>query len=97
MEKGRLSGTATVTFASLSAPLTELSLDAARLDVQKVERDGRALEFRVDPKTWTLDVALGAPVELGKSATVRIAYSCQPRVGMYFFPAVAGKPAQAWN
>ncbi len=97
MVKEEIAGTATITFQSLREPLATLSLDAARLDVSKVERDGKSLEFRVDPKAWKLDIALGEPVASGQSATVRIAYSCQPRVGMYFFPAAHGRQAQAWN
>src|SRR5262249_44345335 len=50
MAKEEIAGTATITFASLRAPLTTLSLDAARLDVSRVERDGRTLEFKIDPK-----------------------------------------------
>ncbi len=95
--KEEISGTATITFQSLRAPLSELSLDAARLDVKKVERDGKPLEFKVDPKAFKLDVALGAPVALGQSATVRIDYACRPKVGMYFFPPSGKAAAQAWN
>jgi aminopeptidase N len=99
MAKEEITGTATITFQSLRDPLPRLSLDAARLDIQKVERDGRALEFQIDPKTskWKLDIALGEPVAAGKSATVRIAYACRPKVGMYFFPAAHGRSPQAWN
>jgi aminopeptidase N len=97
MAKEEIAGTATITFESLREPLTELSLDAALLDVRKVERDGRTLQFAVDPKTWKLNVALGDPVPVGRSATVKIAYAVQPRVGMYFFPASGSREAQAWN
>ncbi len=97
MAKEEIAGTATVTFQSLRDPLTTLSLDAARLDVSKVERDGKPLEFQVVPKEYKLDVALGTPLPLGQSATVRIAYRAHPRVGLYFFPASGGDEAQAWN
>ena len=97
MVKEEVAGVATVTFESLRAPLTELSLDAARLRIEKVERDGKPLKFTVDPKAWKLNVALGEPLALGREATVKIAYACNPRVGMYFFPASDGREAQAWN
>jgi aminopeptidase N len=97
MAKDEIAGTATVTFTSLRAPLSDLSLDAALLGVTKVERDGKPLAFTVDSKAWKLDIALGAPVPIGQSATVRISYACQPRVGMYFFPPAGGREAQAWN
>jgi len=97
MAKEEISGTATVTFTSLRAPLSDLSLDAALLDIKSVERDGRALAFTVDPKAWKLNVALGTPVAIGQSTTVKIAYACRPHVGMYFFPPAGGREAQAWN
>jgi len=98
MAKEEIAGTATVTFTSLREPLATLSLDAARLDVSRVERDGKPVEFSLDPKAYKLNVALGTPLPLGKSATVRIAYRARPRVGLYFFPAAgAGDEAQAWN
>ncbi|HEY1435574.1 MAG TPA: M1 family aminopeptidase [Thermoanaerobaculia bacterium] len=97
MAKEEIAGTATVTFTSLRAALSELSLDAALLDVKGVERDGRPLTFTLDPKAWKVNIALGAPVAAGQSATVKIAYACHPHVGMYFFPAAGGREAQAWN
>ena len=97
MAKEQIAGTATITFTSLRAPLTELSLDAARLEISRVERDGKALEFKVDPGAFKLDIALDAPVPLGQSATVRVAYSAHPHVGLYFFPSSGKEEAQAWN
>jgi len=97
MTKERIAGTATVTFASLRAPLSLLSLDAADLSIAKVEREGRPQKFTVDPKARKLDIVLDPPVPMGSRATVAISYSCRPRVGMYFFPPAAGRSAQAWN
>ncbi len=97
MVKEEVAGVATVTFESLRAPLTELSLDAARLRIEKVERDGKPLAFTADPKAFKLNVSLGEPLPLGREATLKIAYACNPRVGMYFFPPADGRPAQAWN
>lgn len=97
MVKEEIAGVATVTFESLRAPLSELSLDAARLRIEKVERDGKPLTFTLDPKAFKLNVALGEPVAIGHEATVKIAYAVNPRVGMYFFPASDGHEAQAWN
>jgi aminopeptidase N len=97
MAKEEIAGTATITFQSLRDPLDTLSLDAARLDVSKVERDGKPLEFKVDAQKFKLDVALGTPLPLGQSATVRISYRARPRVGLYFFPGSGKEEAQAWN
>ncbi|MGE5413210.1 MAG: M1 family aminopeptidase, partial [Syntrophomonadaceae bacterium] len=97
MAKEQIAGTATITFTSLRAPLSELSLDAARLDVSRVERDGKPLDFRIDAPRFKLDVVLGTPVPLGQAATVRVTYSARPRVGLYFFPGSGKEEAQAWN
>ena len=97
MVKEEIAGVATVTFESLRAPLADLSLDSARLRIEKVERDGKALAFTLDPKAFKLNVALGEPVPIGRDATVKITYSVNPRVGMYFFPKSDGREAQAWN
>ena len=97
MTQEEIAGTATITFASLRDPLDTLSLDAARLDVSKVERDGKPLDFKVDDRKFKLDVALGAPLPLGRSATVRISYRARPHVGLYFFPGSGKEEAQAWN
>ena len=97
MGKEEIAGVATVTFESLRAPLSELSLDAARLRIEKVERDGKALAFTLDPKAFKLNVALGEAVPIGRDATVKITYAVNPRVGMYFFPKSETHEAQAWN
>jgi aminopeptidase N len=97
MAKAEIAGTATITFESLRAPLSELSLDAADLRVERVERDGKTLAFTVDPKEGKLRIALGQPAPIGASATVRIAYSVHPRTGLYFFPPGPDREAQAWN
>src|SRR5262245_4777754 len=84
MAKETLTGTATITFESLRAPLTTLSLDAADLSVASVQRDGRPQKFTTDGAAFKLNVAFEPPVPIGQSATVAIAYSVKPRAGMYF-------------
>jgi aminopeptidase N len=97
MEKEEIAGTATVTFVSLRAPLSELSLDAADLAVARVERDGKPAAFRIDGAARKLDVTLDPPLPLGEQSRVSVTYSCRPRLGMYFFPPASGRAAQAWN
>jgi aminopeptidase N len=97
MAAERIAGTATVTFEALRAPLSTLSLDAADLEVTKVERDGKPQKFTVDPVAFKLDVALDPPVGIGETAAVAITYSCRPRAGMYFFPRDDKLAPQAWN
>jgi len=98
MAKQSISGAATVTFVALRSPLSTLSLDAADLAVSGVERDGRPQRFESDAAAYRLNVMLDPPVAAGSEATVRIAYSCRPKAGMYFYPAEgSGTSAQAWN
>jgi len=97
MAREAISGTATVTFVALRAPLATLSLDAADLQVSKVDRAGRAQAFQSDASGFTLDVALDPPVAVGETATVAITYACKPRTGLYFFPQEGKLAAQAWN
>jgi aminopeptidase N len=97
MTKQEIAGTATVTIVSLRSPLTEFLLDAAELEVSRVERDGTPLKFKVDATAWKLDIFLDSALPAGREATVAIRYSCRPRVGMYFFPPASDRAAQAWN
>ena len=97
MAAASIAGTATVTFQALRAPLATLSLDAADLAVAKVERGGKPQKFTTDAGNFKLDIALDPPVGIGESATVAIAYSCKPRGGMYFYPPVGKRTAEAWN
>ncbi|MFY9550112.1 MAG: M1 family metallopeptidase, partial [Thermoanaerobaculia bacterium] len=97
MAKETLAGTATVTFVALRSPLSTLSLDAADLAVEKVERDGKPQKFKADPAVFTLDVTLDPPVAMGGEESVAITYSCRPRSGMYFFPQDGKRAPQAWN
>jgi aminopeptidase N len=97
MAAERITGTATVTFEALRAPLATLSLDAADIEVSKVLRDGRPQQFAVDEKAFKLDIRLEPPVGIGESATVAIDYTCKPRAGLYFYPQEGKKLPQAWN
>jgi aminopeptidase N len=92
-----IAGTATITFQALREPLSTLSLDAADLDVSKVERSGRPQKFTTSAQDFKLDISLDPPVKIGESSTVAISYSVKPRAGMYFYPASGRKLAQAWN
>jgi len=97
MVKTQIGGTATITLSALRSPLTEVAFDAAELDVSSVSSGGKSLRFTIDKSAWKLDVALDAPLPAGRETTLEIAYSCRPRVGMYFYAAAPGVSAQAWN
>ena len=96
MDREEISGIVTIAFAPLRSGLKEFFLDAADLKIGRVETtSGATLVFALMERKLriTLPRALGANQE----ATVRIIYSCRPKAGMYFFPALEKGSAQAWN
>ena len=97
MEAERIEGTATIRLTPLRAGLDRLALDAARLEVRKVEAlpEGTPLEFGVERRS--LRIALRRKLPPGQAVTVRVTYSCRPRTGMYFFPRQGKRAPQAWN
>jgi aminopeptidase N len=97
MQREEVRGTATLTFAPLRARVSKVSLDAAGLAVSRVERDGKPQKFSVSSASRKLTVDLAQPLEMGQTAALSISYSTRPRSGLYFFPGVEGRAAQAWN
>jgi aminopeptidase N len=97
MAKQEISGSATIELAALRAGLDTVALDAVRLEVQDVESvtDGRPLKFDVGRRDVQVHLAKG--LEPGSRIKLRIAYSCRPRVGMYFFSKNTGRGPEAWN
>jgi aminopeptidase N len=97
MEAAAIAGTATITLAPLQDRLEAVVLDAARLDVERVEAlpGDRRLEFQVRDRT--LSVTLGQPLDTGQDATLRVTYSARPKTGLYFFPRGPRGAPQAWN
>lgn len=59
------------------------------------ERAAIGLEHAVEERQ--LRIRLPQPVPPGQPVLLRIAYSCKPTAGMYFFPASKRRAAQAWN
>ncbi len=75
-----------------------ITFDAAELKIEKVEVDDLAVDFDVDGKQ--VHVRLAAALDAGSSALVRIAYSGQPRRGLYFVhpdKEYPKRPTQAWT
>ena len=97
MERRAIAGEVLVELAPLRPALDTVVLDAAGLEIQTVEMlpDNVALEHAV--KDRQLRVQLPEPVSPGRAVVLRIAYSCTPEAGMYFFPASKRRAAQAWN
>jgi len=97
LEKEEVGGTATIELSSLRSNLAEITLDAAGLDVKKVEAGGQPAKFTMDPKARALRIVLPRPLSPGEAASVSVTYSSRPKTGMYFFPAAGKRSAQAWN
>jgi aminopeptidase N len=93
----RISGTCTLTLSPLVSGATWLRLDAVELDIARVTRGGSALEHQHDGKV--LRVALGEVTE-AEAFDLEIAYSGQPRRGIYFVgpdDSYPDKPLQVWT
>ncbi|HKE16953.1 MAG TPA: M1 family aminopeptidase [Kofleriaceae bacterium] len=93
----RISGTCTLTLSPLLSGSPWLRLDAVELDIASAVRDGKRLEHGHDGKV--LRVALGE-VKEGEELDLVIAYSGQPRRGIYFIgpdESYPDKPVQVWT
>ncbi len=100
MERQEISGIATIRFSALSGAVESLAVDAADLAIARVEAIGPDGESTAAPFTVEerlLRVELPSPASPGQEWAVRIAYSCRPTSGMYFFPRSPKGSPQAWN
>lgn len=86
----------TLRFTPIAVPLERLTLDAVALDVSRVRRDGRDLEFDYDG--LRLSVVFDPPLPPGRAAEIETTYTIRdPRGGMIFSPESPdnpGRPAQ---
>ena len=95
MAQEQISGWVAVTFTPLRSGLASVSLDAADLEVAKVELAGRPLAF--ETKDRALRMTLPAPIGPGDRATLVVTYGAKPKSGLYFQPSAGKRSAQAWN
>jgi aminopeptidase N len=109
MDERAIAGEVSVRLAPLRGGLDEVLLDAADLEIERVElvsipegqgspsetESATALDFAVEGRQ--LRISLPHPAPTGRSLVLRIVYSCNPTAGMYFFPATQMRAAQAWN
>jgi aminopeptidase N len=97
LARGEVSGTATMRVRPLRSRLAAFSVDAAGLEVRKVELmpGRRALQFKAEKAHVRIE--LPAPADPSETRTVAITYSARPKSGLYVFQAQEGRPAQAWN
>jgi len=103
MQEQEISGFVTVQLRPLRANLRSFAFDAAELDIDRVEllesppatEEATTLQYSFEGRRLQIDLPQAA--QPGDTLTVRIAYSCRPQSGLYFFqPSVKGQ-AQAWN
>ncbi|HEY3174114.1 MAG TPA: M1 family aminopeptidase [Thermoanaerobaculia bacterium] len=97
MSREEIAGKATIILSSMRTGLSEVTLDAAGLDVASATVSGAPAKFQVDRKARVVRIALPRPLDPGEKTSVGVAWSVHPKTGMYFFPATRARAAQAWN
>lgn len=89
-EKRSLAGTATLTFAPIAKPLTQLRLDAIDLRVASVEAS-------VPVKAWdagktAIIITFAEAIPADRETRVKIVYSAEPRDGWFYRTEAMGYP-----
>ncbi len=89
-DKRTVAGTTTLTFAPISKPVDQVTLNAINFAVDKIESDAKIAETVVTDETIT--ILFAKPLPVGRKTTVHITYSCEPKQGLYFRTAALGYP-----
>lgn len=89
--KRTVSGTTSMTFAPILAPLEELQLDAVHLQIDDVRSDDANIADFVSTGQH-LTVLFEPAIPVGQQATVHIGHSAQPTQGFYFRTSEMGYP-----
>ena len=99
MKRQSLDGAVTVAFVPLQAGVNVLTLDAADLDIDRVElvraESSAELDFSVEDRM--LQIALPVGLAPDDDLAVRISYEARPNTGLYFFAESKTRTAEAWN
>lgn len=83
LERAHLDGTCTTTVRALDETVASLKLDAVDLQIESVERAGKALRFTTDGKHLT--IAFDPPIAPQEEAAFSVRYSvAHPRHGLFF-------------
>jgi aminopeptidase N len=85
-----LAGKATLTFAPIAKPLTQLRLDAVDLAVSKVESSAALKDWDVGKTAITLTFT--QPIEPGAETSVTVTYTAEPEDGWFFRTEAMGYP-----
>ncbi len=91
-KKRTIAATTTLTFAPISKPVEELTLDAEMLDIQEVVASLPLADYVATDHHLTLLFA--EPIPVGKTSTVTITYTAEPKKGLYFRTPELGYPEQ---
>ncbi|MCA9229006.1 MAG: M1 family metallopeptidase [Planctomycetales bacterium] len=87
-----VAGTATLEFAPVGKPLSELRLDAVHLDIRDLRSTAPVADY-----TATADeliITFAAPIAVGQRTAIDIDYQAEPRQGLYFRTPELGYPAE---
>lgn len=79
-ESGEVDGDVSIRFINLQENSDSISLNAIRMQVSKLELNGKSWPFRVSPDR----ISFPTKDLEGDTHLVRIAYRCKPRKGIYF-------------
>ncbi len=90
--KRTVRGTATLTVAPISKPVSVLRLDAFDLSIKNVRCDGAKIKD-INSSRLDLQIAFAEPIKVGQVVTIQIEYSAQPVMGLYFRTPEMGYPA----
>ena len=85
-------GTTTIRFTPIADLLDELPLDAVDLTILAVESEPNIAGYSTTDEKLTL--RFSPPILPGEERTVRITYTAEPRVGLYFRTPELGYPAE---
>ena len=80
--KRTIAGTATIEFAPVGKPLSELKLDAVNLDIREVRSSTSVADYSSSAKD--LVIVFEKPIAVGERHTVEILYAAEPRQGLFF-------------
>ena len=91
-QKRTIAGTATLQFAPIGKPLSQLRLDAVHLDIAEVRSSIPIADH--SSTTEDLTVTFSRPIAVGEHCELVIRYSAEPRQGLYFRTPELGYPAE---
>ncbi|QDU58530.1 M1 family metallopeptidase [Aeoliella mucimassa] len=90
--KRTVAGTTTLTFAPISKPVEQVTLDAESLDVSNIESSVPLADYVLTDHKLTLLFA--TPLPVGEDVEVAITYSAEPKQGLYFRTPELGYPEE---